>query len=226
LTNRKSLAFISKTPGKTQQFNYFAVNDKPDLARQIRYGDDVSGSKDPDSFYIVDLPGFGFARVPQKQKQEWSDFMDEYLTKRKSESVVVVSPPFLIHRDSTVYSTVTLVPYNPQPTALRVIFHLVDARIGPTEEDAKIMNKVGAIIGSKQQQNNAKYVIILTKADKNVKSASSEKNPGKVTESVRNRLIDTMKANHVGYAPIVVTSAETRLGRDEVWKYLRLAAEQ
>jgi GTP-binding protein EngB required for normal cell division len=57
LTNRKSLAFTSKTPGKTQQFNYFAVNDKPELARQIRYGDDVPGTKDGDSFYIVDLPG-------------------------------------------------------------------------------------------------------------------------------------------------------------------------
>ena len=61
------------------------MNDKPDLARQIRYGDDVLGTKDPDSFYIVDLPGFGFAKVPQKQRQEWSDFMDEYLTKRESE---------------------------------------------------------------------------------------------------------------------------------------------
>eukprot|EP00956_Cyclotella_meneghiniana_P045806 scaffold385551_cov122-Cyclotella_meneghiniana.AAC.1 len=56
ITNRKSLAFTSKTPGKTQQFNYFSVNDKPDLERQIRYGDDVGGSKDLDSFYIVDLP--------------------------------------------------------------------------------------------------------------------------------------------------------------------------
>ena len=86
MTNRKALAFTSKTPGKTQQFNYFAVNDKPELARQIRYGDDVPGSKDLDSFYIVDLPGFGFAKVPQQQRQEWSDFMDEYLQQRKSES--------------------------------------------------------------------------------------------------------------------------------------------
>ena len=91
MTNRKSLAFISKTPGKTQQFNYFAVNDKPDLARQIRYGDEVLGSKDRDSFYIVDLPGFGFAKVPQKIKQDWSDFMDEYLTKRKSKCTVFPS---------------------------------------------------------------------------------------------------------------------------------------
>lgn len=193
LTNRKSLAFTSKTPGKTQQFNYFAVNDKPELARQIRYGDEVGGSKDRDSFYIVDLPGFGFAKVTQQQRQQWSDFMDEYLQQRKT---------------------------------LRVIFHLVDARHGPTEEDVKIMQKVGQIIGSEQQQNNAKYVIVLTKADKNVKGATTEKNPGKVTESVRNKLMQTMEANRVGYAPIVLTSAETRLGRDEIWKYLRLAAEQ
>lgn len=110
--------------------------------------------------------------------------------------------------------------------ALRVVFHLIDARHGPTEEDSKIMQKVGAIMGSEQQQNNAKYVIVLTKADKNVKGATSETNPGKVSESIQEKLIDTMKANRVGYAPIVLTSAETRLGRDDVWKYLRLAAEQ
>lgn len=106
-----------------------------------------------------------------------------------------------------------------------MIFHLIDARHGPTEEDGKIMQKVGSIIGSDEQRNNAKYIIILTKADKNVKNASSQKNPGKVTQSVREKLMDTMKANRVGFAPIVLTSSETRLGRDEVWKYLRLAAE-
>lgn len=118
-----------------------------------------------------------------------------------------------------------LTPFS-QPLALRVIFHLIDARHGPTEEDAKIMHKVGAIMGSENQRNNAKYIIILTKADKNVKSASSEKNPGKVSKSVLAKLTNSMKSNQVGYAPIVLTSAETRLGRDEVWKYLRLAAER
>jgi len=190
LTNRKSLAFTSKTPGKTQQFNYFAVNDKPDLERQIRFGDEVPGTKDLDAFYIVDLPGFGFAKVPQKQRQQWSDFMDEYLQYRAT---------------------------------LRVVFHLIDARHGPTEEDGKIMQRVGRLLGN--QQNRAKYVVILTKADKNVKGATLEKNPGKVTKSVLSKVVETMNTNRVGYAPIVLTSAETKLGRDEVWKYLRLAAE-
>mmetsp|Transcript_5184 Transcript_5184/g.7912 ORF Transcript_5184/g.7912 Transcript_5184/m.7912 type:complete len:722 (-) Transcript_5184:118-2283(-) len=195
LTNRKSLAFTSKTPGKTQQFNYFAVNDKPELARQIRYGDDVPGEKDRDSFYIVDLPGFGFAKVTQQLRQQWSDFMDEYLQERET---------------------------------LQAVFHLIDARHGPTDEDIKIMQKVGTILGAKQQakEHCAKYIIILTKADKNVKNAKSQSNPGKVSNKVMEKLIVTMKENRVGYAPIVLTSSETRLGRDEVWKYLRFAAER
>lgn len=134
------------------------------------------------------MSGFGFAKVPQKQRQQWSDFMEEYFNTRET---------------------------------LKVVFHLIDARHGPTEEDAKIMQKVGDILDMKR----TRYIVILTKADKNVKGADSEKNPGKVSNSVLEKLIETMKAHRVGNAPIVLTSAQTRLGRDEVWKYLRLAAE-
>lgn len=168
----------------------FAVNDKPDLERQIRFGDDVAGSADRDAFYIVDLPGFGFAKVPQQQRQHWSDFMDEYLRLRPN---------------------------------LRVVFHLIDARHGPTEEDGRIMRKVGTILGGEGTMNHAKYVVVLTKGDKNVKNASS-KNPGTVARAVEEQLRQTMEQNGVGYAPVVLTSSETRLGRDEVWKYLKLAA--
>jgi len=104
---------------------------------------------------------------------------------------------------------------------LKVVFHLIVARHGPTDEDSKIMQKVGDILDMKR----TRYIVILTKADKNVKGADSEKNPGKVSNSVLEKLIETMKAHRVGNAPIVLTSAQTRLGRDEVWKYLRLAAE-
>jgi GTP-binding protein EngB required for normal cell division len=82
------LAYTSKTPGKTQQFNFFAVNDKPEKEREVRYGDDIKGEKDPDSFYMVDLPGFGFAKVPDKQRQEWAKFMSEYIETRKTLKVI------------------------------------------------------------------------------------------------------------------------------------------
>jgi hypothetical protein len=58
VTNRKSLAYISKRPGKTQQFNYFAVNDKPQILRELKYGDNVGGQKDRDSFFIGTLIPF------------------------------------------------------------------------------------------------------------------------------------------------------------------------
>lgn len=186
VTNRKSLAYTSKRPGKTQQFNFFAVNDKPEREREIRYGDLIAGERDADSFYIVDLPGFGFAKVPQQQRQAWSDLFIEYIGSRKT---------------------------------LRVLFHLVDARHGPTDEDARIMKQVGETL-----PKSVKYVVVLTKADKNVKGAST-KNSGRVIKPVLEKLRETMRANKVGNAPAILTSSETKLGRDDMWRYLRLAAE-
>jgi GTP-binding protein len=186
ITNRKSLAFTSKRPGKTQQFNYFAVNDKPGKEKEVRYGDVLDTEKDLDSFYIVDVPGFGYAKVPDELKKEWSLFLADYAANRKT---------------------------------LRVVFHLIDARHGPTAEDNNIMKQMGEIL-----PKAVKYVVVLTKSDKNVKGPSP-KNSGKVSESVMNAVRDALKENGVKKAPILLTSAETKLGRDEMWKYMRLAAE-
>ena len=187
ITNRKSLAYTSKRPGKTQQFNFFAVNDKVGREREVKYGDVVNGTRDEDSFYIVDLPGFGFARVPEQQSKKWLDFMREYIVTRKT---------------------------------LRVVFHLVDSRHGATEEDASIMRQVGQVLST----TSATYVIVLTKADKNVKGSSAEK-LGKVSLNVMKSVRRTMKESGVGNAPVILSSSETKLGRDDLWRYLRLAAE-
>jgi len=186
VTNRKSLAYTSKRPGKTQQFNYFAVNDKSDREKEIRFGDEVTGEKDADSFYIVDVPGFGFAQVPDKQRLDWSSFLSKYLDTRKT---------------------------------LRVVFHLVDGRHGPIDEDVNVMRNMADTLGKR-----VKYVVVLTKADKNVKGASKT-NQGSVSKQVLSKLREAMNKNGVGKAPILLTSAETKLGRDDIWRYMRLAAE-
>lgn len=188
VTNRKSLAYTSKRPGKTQQFNFFAVNDKPGREKEIKYGDEVEGYKDADSFYLVDLPGFGYAKVPDQQRQQWAAFMDEYISSRGD--------------------------------TLRVLFHLVDGRHGPTEEDRTIMRQVAKVLPS-----YTRYVVVLTKTDKNVKGPNKT-NTGKVSVDVMNALRSIMAEDGVGTAPVILTSAETKLGRDEMWKYLRLAAER
>lgn len=63
ITNKKRLARTSNTPGKTQQMNYYRIGE---------------------SCFFVDLPGFGFAKVPQKERDRWGKDIQEYLLKRKT----------------------------------------------------------------------------------------------------------------------------------------------
>jgi GTP-binding protein len=62
LLNRKNFARISKTPGKTRSINYFLIND---------------------SFYFVDLPGYGFARVSKDEKRKWQTAIENYILENK-----------------------------------------------------------------------------------------------------------------------------------------------
>lgn len=63
LTDIKSLARTSKTPGRTQQLNFFTLDEQRRL---------------------VDLPGYGYAKVPEATKKKWQQYMTEYLIKRQS----------------------------------------------------------------------------------------------------------------------------------------------
>ncbi len=69
LTGKKGLAKTSQTPGKTQLINHFLVND---------------------NWYIVDLPGYGYARVSKSKKADWNKFIQTYLDKRESLQCVMV----------------------------------------------------------------------------------------------------------------------------------------
>ena len=60
LINRKSLARTSSTPGKTQTINYYNVNKE---------------------LYLVDLPGYGYAKVSQTTKEKWGKMIERYLKK-------------------------------------------------------------------------------------------------------------------------------------------------
>ncbi|WAK02075.1 ribosome biogenesis GTP-binding protein YihA/YsxC [Methylobacter sp. YRD-M1] len=63
LTQQNALARISKTPGRTQMLNFFEIN------AELRF---------------VDLPGYGYAKVPADVKKKWHEMMEHYLTHRKS----------------------------------------------------------------------------------------------------------------------------------------------
>jgi len=69
MTNQNNLARISKTPGRTQMLNFFTVNE------HLRF---------------VDLPGYGYAKVPAAVKQQWYELMEIYLNQRQSLCAIIL----------------------------------------------------------------------------------------------------------------------------------------
>jgi GTP-binding protein len=122
LTERKGLARISRTPGKTRELNLYRIDGK---------------------FVIVDLPGYGFANVPESVKERWSALIESYLHERKELQGIVHlvdarHPPskddvqmheWIKHFGLTALIAVTKadkLPKDRRPAALRVIGELLE----------------------------------------------------------------------------------------------------
>ncbi len=69
IVNRKNIARTSNVPGKTQQMNYYQI------------GDDC---------FFVDLPGYGFAKVPKKERERWGRSIRKYLSERESLRLILL----------------------------------------------------------------------------------------------------------------------------------------
>ena len=70
LMGRKKLARVSQTPGKTREINFYEVNE---------------------SFYLVDLPGYGYARAPEEMRQKWPSIIDGFLSENpRLEGVILL----------------------------------------------------------------------------------------------------------------------------------------
>jgi GTP-binding protein len=83
LTGRRALARTSNTPGKTQEFNYYLIDD---------------------TVYFVDIPGLGYAKVSQAERDRWQRFIVRYIAEREPLRVVVQlidsrHPPTAIDRE-------------------------------------------------------------------------------------------------------------------------------
>jgi GTP-binding protein len=67
LTNKKELAKVSSSPGKTQLINHFDIT-----------------SSDKNQWWLVDLPGYGYAKRSQSQRKQWAKMIEEYIRKREN----------------------------------------------------------------------------------------------------------------------------------------------
>ena len=89
LLGRKSLARTSSAPGKTITINYYAIDQK---------------------FYLVDLPGYGYAKRSKDSQRQWSALTERFFLQ------------------------------NPSADAIRLVLQLVDVRTGPTEDDRMMID--------------------------------------------------------------------------------------
>lgn len=95
LMNRKSLARTSSQPGKTQTINFYNIND---------------------AMYLVDLPGYGYAKVPESERVKWGKMIENYLHKSRQLKAVFLLTD-IRHRpsanDKTMYDWIVYQGYRP-----------------------------------------------------------------------------------------------------------------
>lgn len=149
LCRNRKLAKTSATPGKTLLINHFLIN-----------GD----------WYLVDLPGYGFAKRSKSELLRLEQMIDGYILQRRQ---------------------------------LSCVFVLVDIRHEPQKIDLEFIDWLG--------RSQVPFAIVFTKADKIGRGKRAE-----AVEAYRQELLKTWEET----PPVFVTSAEERLGRDELLDYI------
>ena len=120
LTNRRKLARVSQTPGKTRLINFFLLNNE---------------------FFLVDLPGYGYAKVSKKEKESWGKVIETYLTEREPLKRVVL-----------------LVDCRHKPTADDVLMYNwinhfgYDCKVVATKRDKISNNEVAKTLGMPKEE--------------------------------------------------------------------------
>lgn len=149
LTGNSKLAKTSATPGKTLLINHFIINSE---------------------WYIVDLPGYGFAKRSKKERAKLEQMISSYILQREE---------------------------------LTNLFLLIDCRHEPQQIDLEFIEWLG--------QSGVPFSIIFTKGDK-LSNAKLQANVAAYTK----RLAEDWDP----LPPYFITSSQTRMGRDEVLRYI------
>lgn len=155
LVRNSKLAKTSSKPGKTQTINHFLINQ---------------------NWYLVDLPGYGYASISKTMREKWTKMIRDYLLLREN---------------------------------LQVVFVLVDSRLEPQKIDLDFINSLG--------EDGVPFAIIFTKTDK----LSANKVQSNV-QRLKNKLAESWE--EMPY--MMLSSAETGKGRDEILNFIEQINEQ
>jgi len=149
LLGRKSLARVSGEPGKTITLNFYDIDRK---------------------MYLVDLPGYGYAKRTFEDKQKWSALTDGYFTNNKNIDSV------------------------------KLICQLVDSRTGPTEDDYNMLCYM--------REAGLPHILVATKTDK-------------LNTTERNKFLEIIADDELtADLPLILYSAKTNAGREDLWKQI------
>lgn len=149
LLNRKSLARVSGEPGKTITINFYDIDKK---------------------LYLVDLPGYGYAKRTFEDQKRWSSLTDGFFTNNKNID------------------------------SLKLVCQLVDSRTGPTEDDYDMLYYL--------REAGLPHLLVATKVDK--LNAGEKKQLEEILAG------DELTAD----LPVILYSAKSGLGRDDLWKQI------
>jgi GTP-binding protein len=135
LLNRRDLAKVSRTPGKTQAVNVFLISTSdPHLSQ----------------FYLVDLPGYGFANVPKTVRSQWGPLLERYLLDRTAllRVVLLVDSRVVTDQDRQTMAWLRSIGHDPIIVVTKVdklkpnervrTLRLIHQSLGVAEEDAVI----------------------------------------------------------------------------------------
>jgi GTP-binding protein len=164
LTGQKSLAKTSSTPGKTQLINHF----------EIESSGTERGPKD--KWYVVDLPGYGYAKRSQTERKKWEEMLNGYLRKREN---------------------------------LVQVFVLIDSRHSPQKNDIEFVSQL--------DHWEVNFSLIFTKSDK--------EKPAVVARNVK-AFLDKLRETWQFLPRHFVTSAEKKIGREEVLQFIETTNQE
>jgi GTP-binding protein len=150
ICNRKSLAYSSKTPGKTTEYNYFEAKGA------------VGALKEAHRFYLVDLPGVGFAKKDKAMRKGWSAFLRDYVTQRDSLRVVyhlVDARHGLMDADEECLSLLEVLPAHVQYV---IVLTKADKQ-GSGEKGSSLLSDVmSSVEGAVRERTERHVPVIMT----------------------------------------------------------------
>lgn len=154
ISNRKGIAFVSKTPGKTSEFNYFDAQGR------------VGRKNDKHRFFLVDLPGVGYAEVRKELRASWLVLLRDYVVNRSTLRIVfhlIDSRHGILDTDEDCLSLLAVLPPHVQYV---IVLTKVDKHNTGVRRD--ILERIADVVKLRTDRQVRFYYFVICRFDSNL----------------------------------------------------------